>query len=102
MTVTVADRIAVLKSVGYAERDARIQSLVRSVVEAENDKERRGDAYSELRANIATVHARDDIVLLVAHSYEQLRTADEQIRLLRHIRTSIIALCVLAVGSFLR
>lgn len=102
MTVKVADSIAVLKSAGFSDRDARIQAFLRSVVDDENAKAQRGEGYDSLRVGIATVHSRDDLVLLVAQGKELLRADDEQVRLLRHIRLTLALLLACAVVALVR
>ena len=102
MTVSNADRVAAFKLAGLTDRDARINALVRSVIDDENVKEQRGEGYSDLRAGIATVHCRDDIVMLVAQGTEILRCADEQNRLLRHTRNLLVILVLLAMVQIFR
>ena len=99
MAPSQKDRQDLLLSMGHSPRDARITALVRSVVAAENEMEQRGDGYSEARARLAQVHAREDIVLLCAQMGEVLRTGDEQVKLLRQIRW---ILAVLAAVTLLR
>jgi hypothetical protein len=82
---------------GLSPRAARIRALVESVREDEQEKE---DllTYSSERLKIATVHAREDICLIVAQNYEIIKLIETQNSIQK---LTLLAILAVVVAQFL-
>lgn len=94
---TMAERYELLRSMGKSEREARIQALVNDIRATEGTRIAAGEDYPDTRVRMATVHTRDDVVLLCAQLGEVLRVGDQQTALLRQVRWALVALVLLTL-----